>query len=319
MMNIKQFFKKLLCNKNTNNKNTKNNVAIFVVYAGGQVNKKDNNTVLFKNDIFKPIYAGIQCDLNKLPLQSVYKDPVYPESFLNADYIRSIMLTDDYGENNISHLNRKINEYTAIYSIYKNIDKFKDKDYIGFCHYKRFLDFSHMLQGNKIKFNNQQEYLKYFSQNTSKIISNINNYSMVSYVLHEKIHPTQNFNQYHLKDFLNKDFLQYIKINNPQLYPSFNHYVNNLSNMYMRNLFIMKKDLFLEYCEFIFELGFYFLENLDIKSLKFSDIPENKSEIMRNRLVGHIMERATSCYINYLIEERKINTQTIKYFHDLAN
>jgi uncharacterized protein YueI len=60
-----------------------------------------------------------------------------------------------------------------------------------------------MLQGNKIKFNNQQEYLKYCSQNTSKIISNINNYSMVSYVLHEKIHPTQNFNQYHLKDFLN--------------------------------------------------------------------------------------------------------------------
>ena len=95
MMNIKQFFKKLLCNKNTkiNTKiNTKNNVAIFVVYAGGQVNKKDNNTVLFKNDIFKPIYAGIQCDLNKLPLQSVYKDPVYPESFLNADYIKSIII-----------------------------------------------------------------------------------------------------------------------------------------------------------------------------------------------------------------------------------
>jgi hypothetical protein len=91
-MNIKQFFKTLLCNKNTNNKNTKNNVAIFVVYAGGQVNKKDNNTVLFKNDIFKPIYAGIQCDLNKLPLQSVYKDPVYPESFLNADYIKSIII-----------------------------------------------------------------------------------------------------------------------------------------------------------------------------------------------------------------------------------
>ena len=92
MMNIKQFFKTLFCNKNTNNKNTKNNVAIFVVYAGGQVNKKDNNTVLFKNDIFKPIYAGIQCDLNKLPLQSVYKDPVYPESFLNADYIKSIII-----------------------------------------------------------------------------------------------------------------------------------------------------------------------------------------------------------------------------------
>ena len=57
----------------------------------------------------------------------------------------------------------------------------------------------------------------------------------------------------------------------------------------------------------------------NIKSLKFSDNPANNSEIMRNRVVGHIMERATSCYINYLIEERKINTQTIKYFHDLAN
>jgi hypothetical protein len=41
--NIKQFFKTLFCNKNTKI-NTKNNVAIFVVYAGGQVNKKDNNT-----------------------------------------------------------------------------------------------------------------------------------------------------------------------------------------------------------------------------------------------------------------------------------
>jgi hypothetical protein len=317
-MNIKQFFKTLLCNKNTNNKNTKNNVAIFVVYAGGKVNKKDNNTFLFKNDIFKPIYAGIQCDLNKLPLQPVYKDPVYPESFLNADYIKSIMLTDDYGDENISYLNRKINEYTAIYSIYKNIDKFKDKDYIGFCHYKRFLDFSHMLQGNKIKFNNQQEYLKYCSQNTSKIISNINNYSIVSFVW-PNIHPTQNFSQYHLKDFLNQDFLDYIKINNPQLYPSFNHYVNNVNNMYMANLFIMKKDLFLEYCEFIFELGFYFLANLDIKSLTFSDNLANNSEIMRNRVVGHIMERATSCYINYLIEGRKIKTQTIKDFHYLEN
>ncbi len=66
--NIKQFIKKLFCNKNTkiNTKiNTKNNVAIFVVYAVGQVNKKDNNTFLFKNDIFQPIYAGIKSDENK--------------------------------------------------------------------------------------------------------------------------------------------------------------------------------------------------------------------------------------------------------------
>ena len=141
---------------------------------------------------------------------------------------------------------------------------------------------------------------------------------MVSFVW-PNIHPTQQFSQSHVKDFLNQDFLQYIKMNKPQLYPSSNHYVNNLSNMYTRNLFIMKKELFLEYCNFIFELGFYFLDNLDIKSLKFEDTPENKSEIMRNRIVGHIMERATSCYINYLIEERKIKTQTIKDFHLLEN
>ena len=55
-------------------------------------------------------------------------DNFYPANFLN----------EQSGTNIVKH-NKYLAEMTGIYWVYKNqINKFKDDDWIGFCHYRRF-------------------------------------------------------------------------------------------------------------------------------------------------------------------------------------
>lgn len=51
------------------------------------------------------------------------------------------MIGDDTGDN-IFHLNRSLNELTAVYWAWKNYDKWGNPDYIGFMHYRRHLNFN---------------------------------------------------------------------------------------------------------------------------------------------------------------------------------
>lgn len=48
---------------------------------------------------------------------------------------------DDTGDN-ISHLNRSLNELTDVYLAWKNYDKLGNPDYICFMSYRRFLIFN---------------------------------------------------------------------------------------------------------------------------------------------------------------------------------
>ena len=55
------------------------------------------------------------------------------------------MIGDDTGDN-ISELNRDVNEWSAIYWVWKNYDKIDNPDYIGLCHYRRLFDFSDVIK-----------------------------------------------------------------------------------------------------------------------------------------------------------------------------
>ena len=54
---------------------------------------------------------------------------------VKSDFAKKYIHFEDEMEDNISHLNPKLNEMTAIYAYWKNL--MKDADYIGFNHYRR--------------------------------------------------------------------------------------------------------------------------------------------------------------------------------------
>lgn len=100
-------------------------VKILVCY-----HKKDE---LFKNDILVPIHCG-----RKIAFENSKDGKITKEEY---NWLLKNTIGDDTGEN-ISELNREVNEWSAIYWAWKNYDKLQNPEYIGLCHYRRLLDFS---------------------------------------------------------------------------------------------------------------------------------------------------------------------------------
>ena len=101
------------------------NVKILVCY-----HKKD---VLYKSNILVPIHCGRAVATEK------HKDGQI--SAADYDWLLRNTIGDDTGDN-ISKLNREVNEMTAIYWAWKNYDKLGNPDFIGLCHYRRLFNFA---------------------------------------------------------------------------------------------------------------------------------------------------------------------------------
>lgn len=86
-------------------------VKVFVTYH-------NDNYPIFKNEVFEPIYCGL--DL----------------------YDGETSLLGDNTGDNISKKNRMYCENTAHYWVWKNYIDSAKEEYIGFCHYRRILDLS---------------------------------------------------------------------------------------------------------------------------------------------------------------------------------
>ncbi|HFU2596679.1 TPA: glycosyltransferase [Campylobacter jejuni] len=258
--------------------------------------------VLLKDDILTPIHLG-----RILATQASKDGEVSKEDF---EWMCENMIGDDTGDN-ISYLNRYFCELTGIYWAWKNYEKLENPDYIGFMHYRR-----HFIFDEENSFVALQEYdtLESFYLNNFDINYKAKLYSLLSYsniiVPNPYIIVNNNIeNNYKsdevlkfwetdgvffdiLREIIKNDFPQYVNLAN-------NYFLQN--RLYCFNMFIMPRDIFIRYCEFVFGIIFKLFEQT--KNIEFTSLLH-----MRN--CAYIGEIVTGLFFEILNSEYK-NTKKL--------
>ena len=222
----------------------KKNIKILVCY-----HKKDN---LFKNEVLVPIHCGraLACEASK-------DGKISEEDYR---WMLDNMIGDDTGDN-ISDLNREFNEMTAIYWAWKNYDKLGNPDYIGLNHYRRLFN---------IDFNNLDKLLeKYYFIKTA--------HAKAEKSLYDDWRMSKK--EWTDNEYLDKA-LECSKQLNIELGKDIEKFFKSGIQGGWCNIFILPRDEFFKYCEFIFNILF--------------KLPKPKKVL---RTAGMFIERLTSYYL----------------------
>ena len=184
----------------------------------------------------------------------------------------------DFKEN-ISHMNSKLNEMTAIYAYWKNL--MKDADYIGFNHYRRLFRIEDL--------NDIEEY----DVIDAKPIPMMFNMSYFTRSPIPNYVPTDIKNGYaicHKIDDWNK--MEELLKKTPY-YVDFEEWSNQTKLTSPCNMFIMKKKIFEEYCQFIFPILFDLEKQVDLTGY----------DNYQKRQLSFLAERLTSLFIYCKVQQ----------------
>lgn len=230
------------------------------------------------------------------------------------------MIGDDSGDN-ISELNPYFCELTAQYWAWKNVDC----EYYGFCHYRRFFSFADFIGPKKVIYSDLN-----LESMTDGVLRQLNiNEKYMSELIrkYDVILPVKaklnygHFGRYTVYDHY-KDSEQHniadldaaIEIIH-ELYPEFDKYVKKSirgTSTYFLNMYIMKKQYFFEYCEWLFPILKKFHEQKDYKN----------SSVYAMRTPGLLAERLVGVFMLYLKDKHK-NLKVCElqntFFEDTAN
>lgn len=239
----------------------------------------DLDCASFDNSMLVPVRCGAVYDENK----------------------NSSILGDDTGDN-ISERRMTFCEFTVQYWAWKNVQA----DYYGLFHYRRFFNFSRHRFG-------EDSYGSVVAQKIDEESARI--YGLQEDVMHEMIErydivmpeprdvsrfPEKYSSirdhwsrapELHAKDF--ELMLQIIGRLSPEYYESAQEYVSG-SICYFCAMHIMKREIFLDYCQWLYPLMFELEKELDIEFYS----------VEGQRTVGHLGERLLGIYIHHIKKHR---------------
>ncbi len=193
---------------------------------------------LFNNDIIVPIHVG-----RKIAFQKS-KDGVISDS--DFSWLMNNTIGDDTGEN-ISDLNREFCELTAIYWAWKNYDKLGNPDYVGLMHYRTFF-----LLEKSLKEKFKKKDLGYNKEVFNEILNNYDG------LLLEKVPVITSgigirsitftyIEKYYPKIYNTLKELTDIRTDKPR---------EERPDIHFKNMFVLPREDFFEYCEIMFDLLF---------------------------------------------------------------
>ena len=216
---------------------------------------------------------------------------------------------DDTGDN-ISNKNKNFCELTALYWGWKNIDA----EYYGLMHYRRYFIKPSLVRKLRLSIKSTRRRVKSivnkhyrFNRNLTHTIKS----QSIAYNEARKLHGylEQELLQYDVfvpeailfKDTLKEQFVQnhfekdfdFLEQLIHRQYPNFTETFDEVFNgniLYAYNMFIMKKEYFINYVNWLFEVLFFMEQKIDISGY----------DAYQSRLFGFIAERLFTVYFYHL-------------------
>lgn len=185
---------------------------------------------------------------------------------------------DDEGDN-ISAKNPNYCELTALYWAWKNLDA----DYIGLCHYRRYFAFHTLLAQMKEK---KCRILK--SEDYERILKEYDVILPLKGIITLGATPKTVYQQYEKEHHI-QDLDETGKILK-QLYPEYESdffYIMDQNSIYFYNMFVMRQELFQQYCQWLFSILFELEKRSDI----------SKYDSYQARVFGFLSERLFNVWI----------------------
>jgi len=235
-----------------------------------------------------------------------------------AEEIFDGMIGDDTGEN-ISKENERYNELSAQYWVWKHYEEIGNPEYVGFMHYRRQFIFDNELKHLPITWLPDSEiyyvdeiydgYMNHFTP--QKIYPHLED--APDFITFKKCDFRPQSEQYatnmktyfsHMLKEQREEFYTVFENVFEEKYPNYNDTVKNFTQntkTYVCNSFIMKKEMFFEYCEFLFGV----LAEIDrrIDSTNFT-----KDEL---RFLGFLGEYLLTIFITQKLKEKEYNLKEL--------
>lgn len=217
---------------------------------------------------------------------------------------------DDDGMDHISFENPVYNELTAQYYMWKNINSY---EYYGLCHYRRYFNFSEKcskyprIPAISLK-NVKKERYGWTEDTMNKLLERYD-------VLVARMEPDAPLNYSGIYDF-HKSFgddkrddliMECISMLCPEYMEDARAYFAQ-NEKHMFNMFIMRSDIFHEYCEWLFKL-------LDLYESRLKIVFWGENADL-NRTAGFMGEHLLNIYVNHL-DRKKIHIgelQTVMFY-----
>ena len=261
----------------------------------------------------------------------IYKDDIYVpiQVWKKNAKIDLWIIWDDTGDN-ISEKNSSYAELTAQYWVWKNYD-LSDVDYVWFCHYRRYMTYTYKIKYKDIKrcimksIRNKETFYKTCCNvintitwyNIDKIFSTeiIKNSWIPKYIQENKNDIFLTHTNFTLSSSLKHLWIDKIEVwnevrniiitNNPEYQKYLDERLKYIKNINYCNVYIMKKELFLEYSNWLFDILF----NLE-KTIKEKNMENLCMELIMTswtRFYGCLAERLLNLWVFY----QKINKKSV--------
>ncbi len=229
---------------------------------------------LFKSEILTPIHLG------RAIAKESSKDGKISDNDIKWLYKNCI--GDDGFKENISDVNRRVGFLTGTFWAWKNYEKLGNPEFFGSFGYRKLFN--------------------------PEVLYKLSDYDIIIPEARNLKSTTnkENFINWHGKNLFKSMYLNFQKVH-PELIFEFDNYLN-LSYGYYHEIYILKKQLFFDFCEWIFPLLFSCLADKNCRKIKENDKIEAQNFMYKNdkRDIAFIAEMYCGFYLYLLTQNENL-------------